>query len=124
MAMYGTIARMRVKSDHAQQLQAMNDEWTQERGRQVDGFVASYVLRPDERPDELILVAIFRDPDAYRANASDPEQDRRYRRMREHLDADPDGRTASWSTPVLLGAAETERLAIARFTQAALRRWP
>ena len=90
MAMYGTIARMRVKSDHAQQLQAMNEEWTQERGRQVDGFVASYVLRPDERPDELILVAIFRDRDAYRANASDPEQDRWYRRMREHLDADPE----------------------------------
>src|SRR5205823_9610123 len=55
--MYGTIARVRVKSDHVQQLQAMNDVWTQERGRQIDGFVASYVLRPDERPDELILVA-------------------------------------------------------------------
>ena len=30
------------------------------------------------------------DRDAYRANASDPEQDRWYRRMREHLDADPE----------------------------------
>jgi hypothetical protein len=53
IAMYGTIARMRVKSDHAQQLQAINDEWTRERGHEVDGFVVSSVLRPDE----MILVA-------------------------------------------------------------------
>ncbi len=90
MTMYGTIARMRVKSDHEQQLRAMNDEWAQERGRQVEGFVASYVLRPDERPGELILVAMFRDRDSYRANASDPAQDLWYRRMREHLEADPE----------------------------------
>jgi len=90
MTMYGTIARMHVKSNHQQQLQAMNDEWAQGRGRQVDGFVASYVLRPDDRPDELLLVAIFRDRDSYRANASDPEQDRWYRQMREHLQADPE----------------------------------
>src|SRR5207302_1863479 len=56
MTMYGTVARMHVKSGHEQQLQAMNDEWAQGRGRQVEGYVASYVLRPDERPDELILV--------------------------------------------------------------------
>ena len=90
MTMYGTVARMRVKSGHELQLQALNDEWTQGRGRQVEGFVASYVLRPDERPDELILVAIFRDRDSYRANASDPEQDRWYRQMREHLESDPE----------------------------------
>ena len=47
MTMYGTVARMRVKSGHEQQLQAVNDEWTQRRGRQVEGFVASYVLRPE-----------------------------------------------------------------------------
>ena len=90
MTMYGTIARMHVKPNHQQQLQAMNDEWAQGRGRQVDGFVASYVLRPDDQPDELLLVAIFRDRDSYRANASDPEQDRWYRQMREHLQADPE----------------------------------
>jgi len=90
MIMYGTVARLRVKPDHRQQLQALNDEWTQGRGRQVDGFVASHVLHPDNRPDELLLVAVFRDRDSYRANASDPEQDRWYRQMREHLEADPE----------------------------------
>ncbi|HET6320184.1 MAG TPA: antibiotic biosynthesis monooxygenase [Chloroflexota bacterium] len=90
MTMYGTVARMRVKPDHDKQLQAMQDEWTQERGRRIEGYVASYVLRPDQHPDEVILVAIFRDRESYRANASDPEQDRWYRRMREHLAADPE----------------------------------
>jgi quinol monooxygenase YgiN len=81
---------MRVKPDHEQQLQAMSDEWSRTRGRQVDGFVASYVLRPDQQPGEAILIAIFRDRGSYRANAADPEQDRWYRTMREHLEADPD----------------------------------
>jgi quinol monooxygenase YgiN len=108
MAMYGTIARMRVTSDHAQQLQAMNDEWTQERGRQVDGFVASYVLLPDERPDELILVAICRDRDAYRANASDPEQDRWSAGCAITSTQTQNGPTGSWPSPAVRAAAEIE----------------
>ncbi len=101
MTMYGTVARMRVKPGHQEQLQKINDEWEQGRGRQVTGFVASYVLRPDDHPDELILLAIFRNRDSYRANASDPEQDRWYRQMREHLETDPewtDGELVSTST--------------------------
>ena len=101
MAMYGTVARMRVKPGHQEQLQKMNDEWEQGRGRQVPGFVASYVLRPDERPDELMLLAVFRDRESHRTNAADPEQDRWYRQLREHLEADPewtDGEVVSAST--------------------------
>jgi heme-degrading monooxygenase HmoA len=56
----------------------------------VPGYVNTYVLRPDERPDELILVAVFRDRESYRANADDPEQDKWYRQLREHLQADPE----------------------------------
>jgi quinol monooxygenase YgiN len=90
MTMYGTVARMHVKAGHAEQLQQLNDEWTQGRGAQAAGYVASYVFRPDTRPDELVLVAIFQDRASYRANAEDPEQDRWYRQMREHLQADPE----------------------------------
>ncbi len=88
--MYGTVARMRVKPGHMEQLQRLNQEWQEGRGRQVRGFVASYVLRPDNRPDELVLVAVFQDQESYRANAADPEQDRWYRQLREHLEADPE----------------------------------
>jgi len=90
MTMYGTVARLRVKPEHKQQLQTMIDGWEQGRGRQAPGYVATHVLRPDGRPDELIMLAIFRDRESYRANASDPEQDRWYRQMREHLEADPE----------------------------------
>ena len=100
--MYGTVAHMRVKPNHQQQLQAMNDNWSQGRGSQVPGYVASYVLRPDDRPDELILLAVFRDRESYRANASDPEQDRWYRQMREHLEADPE-----WTDGELVFASTT-----------------
>jgi heme-degrading monooxygenase HmoA len=88
--MYGTVARMRVKAGHEEELEQLNTEWEQGRSRIVPGFVASYVLRPDSQPGERILVAVFRDRDAYRANANDPEQDRWYRQLREHLEADPE----------------------------------
>ena len=90
MAMYGTVARMRVKPGHYEQLQQMNAEWEQGRGREVPGYMATYVLRPDNQQDEVIMLAVFKDRETYRANASDPEQDRWYRTMREHLAADPE----------------------------------
>jgi quinol monooxygenase YgiN len=88
--MYGTIARLRIAPGHEQQLEAYGQEWNEQRGRQVEGFVSSYLLTPDNAPNERLLVAIFRDRDSYRRNAEDPEQDRWYRRMREHLAADPE----------------------------------
>ena len=88
--MYGTVAKMRLKPNHEEHVQALNDEFAAERGRRISGYVGSYVFRPDNNPGQLILVAIFSDRETYRANADDPEQDRWYRRMREHLDADPE----------------------------------
>ena len=88
--MYGTVAKLRLKGNHEEQVRSLNDEWASERGRKIAGYVGTYVLQADERPNELILVALFKDRDSYRANADDPEQDRWYRRMREHLETDPD----------------------------------
>ena len=65
--------------------------------RQIDGFVSAYVY--DTGGDELWGVAVFRDEESYRANANDPEQDKWYRRLREHLEADPewhDGAIRAW----------------------------
>lgn len=48
------------------------------------------MLRPNtNRPGEAALVAIFTDRAARRANAKDPEQDRWYRRVREHPETNP-----------------------------------
>jgi hypothetical protein len=51
------------------------------------------VVRPDQDPYDrptLFLVAVFTDRDSYVANAESPEQDARYRELRELLEDDPD----------------------------------
>ena len=91
--MFGTIYRMKVKpgkKDGA--TRAMMEDV-----REIEGFVSAYVY--DTGGDELWGVAVFRDEESYRANANDPEQDKWYRRLREHLEADPewhDGSIRAW----------------------------
>ena len=89
MAMYGSIFRMRPKAGHEQAIAEMVEQWHRERRPKVEGYVATYLFRPDNRPGEAIGVAVFASREAYRKNADDPDQDRWYRQMREHLEADP-----------------------------------
>lgn len=99
--MYGTIARMRVKSGQEQTVIDTLVEWQKERGSKVKGSVGGYVLRPDDRPGELLLIGLFEDRATYEANAEDPEQDRWFHRLREMLEADPkwtDGEVFGGST--------------------------
>ena len=46
--------------------------------RQVDGFKASYVVIPDQRDDEVWLLAVFEDEASYKKNAASPEQNKEY----------------------------------------------
>ncbi len=87
--MYGTIARLRPKPGSEPALMALIQEWGRDRKPHVHGAIGGYLLRPEKLPGEAVLVAIFADRAAYQTNAADPEQDRWYRRMREHLEADP-----------------------------------
>ncbi len=87
--MYGTIAHMRPKAGHEQQIQDLLDQWNRERKPMVKGTRGGYVLRPDRDPREVVLMAVFENRDTYRANADDPEQDKWFRQLREHLEADP-----------------------------------
>ncbi|HZU17503.1 MAG TPA: antibiotic biosynthesis monooxygenase [Candidatus Dormibacteraeota bacterium] len=85
--MYGTVARFRLPSERQEALRELQ--------RQIEvepppGLVASYVYRMDADPDEYYLAVLFEDRDAYVANAESPEQDRRYRRLRALLAADPE----------------------------------
>jgi quinol monooxygenase YgiN len=80
---------MRPKAGHEQALIELNQEWQRVRKPSVKGAVGAYILRPDNKKDEMLLFAIFEDRQTYRANADDPEQDRWFRRVREHLESDP-----------------------------------
>jgi quinol monooxygenase YgiN len=90
--MYGTVARMMVKPGHEKDLLAMQKDWDQSRQPKAEGAVASYVFKSDNAENEYTLIAIFQDRASYRANAEDPDQDRWYREMRSHLEADPEWR--------------------------------
>jgi len=94
--MYGTVARMRVKPGMGTQLEHLLQEYE---SLDVAGHVATYVFQLDSGPDDYYLIAIFRDRESYIANAGDPAQDDRFRRMRDVLAEDPkwhDGEVA-WS---------------------------
>jgi hypothetical protein len=99
---YGTIFRLRPRPGEESQLVALMDEWDRERKSRVRGAIGGYLFKPDKRPGELIGVAVFRDRQSYQANAADPEQDRWYRRFREHLQADPE-----WEDGEILGGVPT-----------------
>lgn len=85
--MYGTVARLRVRPGMGDRLQALQAEYE---GLEVPGFIASYVYRSDAGPDEYWLAVVFQDRESYRRNAEAPEQDARFREMRELLAADPE----------------------------------
>ena len=88
--MYGTIFRMKVKSGQEQAVVDNFNEWQRERRPKVKDAMGALLMKPDAGSGELVGVAVFEDKAAYEANASDPEQDRWYRSLRELLDADPE----------------------------------
>lgn len=85
--MYGTVARLKVKPGMEEQLQALATDPVYQ---QVPGAVAQYVYKLDNSPGEYYLAVLFESKEAYWANATSPEQDARYRRMRDTLAEDPE----------------------------------
>ena len=88
--MYGTVAHMRVKAGQEDALRDWMVRWDQERAPTINGPGSSYVYRMDSDSQDLILAVVFKDKESYVANAEDPEQDRWYQEMRQHLEADPE----------------------------------
>jgi quinol monooxygenase YgiN len=82
--MYGTIARMKTKKGALDEIRNM------ETSRQPGGYMGTLVFQSDDDTSELWIVAIFRDKDAYFANADSPEQDAEFQRLRSMLEADPE----------------------------------
>ena len=88
--MYGTMARIRVKTGHEDDLMKVNERWSTERKAKVPGVVAGYLYKLDSDSRNHIMVAVFQDKASYRANADDPEQDKWFRELRQHLESDPE----------------------------------
>jgi quinol monooxygenase YgiN len=82
---YGTIARAKVKPGALDSLKA-----TMEAQEHEPASVAVYAYQMDGDSDELYIVAVFKDREAYLANADSPEQHERYLQMRHWLVEDPE----------------------------------
>ena len=85
--MYGTVARMRVKPGMEAKLK---EEMAQYERLKIPGFVSTMVYRMDRDPNEIYMTVAFKDKKSYVANAQDPKQDERFRKMRALLAADPE----------------------------------
>jgi quinol monooxygenase YgiN len=94
--MYGTIARFRLKPGVKDQFVELMDSMGE---AVIPGWVADYYIQMDTDPDEVYLVAIFRDKETYIANADSPEQHERYLKFRSFLVADPE-----WHDGVIVSA--------------------
>ena len=84
--MYGTIARMKAKPEAVKTIEARK-RWG---GEGVDGFIASYVYKSDDDPNEFWVAVLFRDRESYFANANSPEQNERYLELRALLAEEPE----------------------------------
>jgi quinol monooxygenase YgiN len=84
--MYGTVARMVVKAENREALRAI---FREDEGREMKGFVNTYVLSENDS-DNVWLLAIFEDRATYDANADDPRQDEVYQKYRALLEEEPE----------------------------------
>jgi len=85
--MYGTVARWRVREGRGRELEELADELMRETppgSRQV------FLYRSDTDPTEYWVASSWDSRDAYHANSNTPEQDARYRRLRELMESDPE----------------------------------
>ena len=86
--MYGTIARLKVKSGHEEALTALANQWAAERVH--NGLVAQFAYQLDNDPRTFMLAVIFRDEASYKANAASPEQHERFLSLMQHLEGEPE----------------------------------
>jgi hypothetical protein len=91
--MFGTVGRAHVRPENREKLREVLTDATY---RTVEGYRRGYVMFPENREDEVIIVAMFEDSDSYWKNADDPAQHERYLKFRELLEDDPEWSDGEW----------------------------
>ena len=86
--MYGTVARWQVKEGKEKELEQLADELMRE--SPAAGSRSVFLYRSDANPREYWVASSWDSREAYTSNSNTPEQDQRYRRLRELMDADPE----------------------------------
>lgn len=89
--MYGTVMRARATPGNRRAVVAMMGE-----SLDAGGFLATYVLLPDEDENALVAGVIFEDQTTYSTNAHDPATEAWYGRFRALLEDDPEWTDGEW----------------------------
>jgi heme-degrading monooxygenase HmoA len=92
--MFGTVGRAHIKPEDREKLVEVMERQTY--AQDVPGFVKSYLMFPENRENEVLLVAMFADRDAYYKNADDPAQNERYLEYRALFEDDPEWTDGEW----------------------------
>jgi quinol monooxygenase YgiN len=87
--MFGTIALMKPKAGTEAQLDALFNQWWDERRPKIKGAVSSTVYRNVSNPAEIMLAVVFDSKENYEANANDPEQGEWYQKLVALLEGEP-----------------------------------
>jgi quinol monooxygenase YgiN len=85
--MYGTVARMRVKTGMVNQLR---DWMRQEDTRGIPGYKTSYTYQMDADPTTVYVAIVFESREAYVANAQSPQMDAHYQELVALLEEPPE----------------------------------
>jgi quinol monooxygenase YgiN len=86
IALYGTVAKMKLKPGVEDQIMQVMEGTTDHR----EGHVATYVFKSDADPNVHYVTTIFESKSAYKKFADSPEQDKRFHKMKELLAAEPE----------------------------------
>ncbi|MDQ6847985.1 MAG: antibiotic biosynthesis monooxygenase [Candidatus Dormibacteraeota bacterium] len=85
--MYGTVARWQVKEGKEKELEQLSQELMRE---MPPGGRTVVVYRADKNPREYWVASTWESKEAYTSNSNTPEQDARFRKLRDLMDADPE----------------------------------
>ena len=92
--MYGTIALLKPREGEVDNLNALFEEWWNERRPKVQGAISSTIYRNEKNPAELMVAVVFDSKENYQANAADPDRMSGIRRWRRCSRASHAGSTA------------------------------
>ena len=87
--LYGTIFHMKVKPGKEANVITCFQDWEKYRQPNADGAIGGFVMRPDNAPNTLIGVAMFRDKASFVANGKTPEQNAWYIEVMHYLEEEP-----------------------------------
>jgi antibiotic biosynthesis monooxygenase (ABM) superfamily enzyme len=91
--MFGTVGRAHIKPENREKFaEVMNKPEYAD----VPGYRHGYLMFPENRQNEVVIVAVFDDRESYFKNAADPAQHQRYLEYRALLEDDPEWTDGEW----------------------------